>query len=200
MTGLDVLAGAAIVSAGTGIYEATQSSKISGTELGQSQTVFGEQQQYQNMLNQLITNPSSVSTLPGYQFELGQGSSNVARTIGAAGGAGGGGEAAALAQYGEGLASNFYGQQTSLLASLSGITAPSSPSQSASAATGASALTSSNMNNMLAQLGILAGISGGGLFSGAGTPASTAALAAQYGSTGLAPAGGGYIMNVPTGP
>src|SRR5208282_2868284 len=64
---------------GTGIEGAnTQSSlaksqeSLAGLQEYESSTIFGEQQGYEAQLNKLIANPSSVTSLPGYQFNLSQ--------------------------------------------------------------------------------------------------------------------------------
>lgn len=158
------------VTAGAGLYESSQQQGIANTELGMAQTTQGEQQYYNSLLQQLIANPSSVTSLPGYQFQLSQGSAAVADQMAASGFAGSGNEAAALTKFGQGLASSFYGQQTNLLAELSGVTAASSPAQSASAATGASVASGSTLNNLLSQLGM-----GYGLYSAMSNPAAGAA-------------------------
>jgi hypothetical protein len=191
MSGVVALAAAAVVTAGTGIYEATQQGKISGTELGMAQTQFGEQQGFEQMLQQLIANPSSVSTLPGFQFQLQTGSAAVADQMAASGFSGSGNEAAALTKFGQGLASSFYGQQAGLLAQLSGITAASSPAQSGSAATGASAAQGSTINNLLSQLGVLGGVYSG-LYGGGGAATTPAEDAAVGGASTSYAAGLGY--------
>lgn len=174
VTGISLATAAAIggvAAAGAGIYELSQSNSLEGQALGMAQTTQGEQQQYNAMLQQLIANPSSVTSLPGYQFDLSQGTKAVQAGMGASGFAGSGNEAAALTTFGQGLASSFYGQQTALLASLSGVTNPSSPSQSINAGTSASALSSSNLSSLLNSLGFYSRL-GGGTASGAaaGTP------------------------------
>jgi hypothetical protein len=175
MTGMIALAAGAAVTAATGIYSAVNEGNIQGQELGMSKTAFGEQQGFEQMLQQLIANPSSVSTLPGFQFQLQTGSQAVADEMAAGGFAGSGNEAAALTKFGQGLASSFYGQQAGLLAQLSGITAASSPTQSASAATSASVAQSTTIDNLLTQLGVLGGLSTG--TPAAGTPASSGGVA-----------------------
>lgn len=175
MTGIVTLAAAAVIGAGTGIYEASQAGKVSSGALGLAQTTQGEQEYYNNMLQQLIANPSSVSQLPGFQFDLSTGEKAVSDTMGASGFGGSGNEAAALTQFGQGLASSFYGQQTSLLASLSGVTAPSSPASSYSAATGANANATSTISSLLNSLGFYGTLASQRSITGApaGTPAGS---------------------------
>lgn len=177
ITGLSAGAIAAIgtvASVGATAYELSQQGSEQSTALGIAQTTQGEQQYYNNLLQQLIANPSSVSSLPGYQFQLSQGSAAVADQMAASGFAGSGNEGAALTEFGQGLASSFYGQQAQLLASLSGVTSASSPASDVSAATGASSLSTATLNNLFQNLGITAGLFGSNYFgSSAGTPAST---------------------------
>jgi len=167
-------------------------------------TVFGEQQDYARQLAQLISDPSSVKNLPGYQFQMQQGTDAVARQMAASGFLGSGNEATALEQYGQGLASSFYGQQTSLLASLAGLTAPSSPSQLSGAATGAGQTAFQQFMQLAGQAGLFAGRFGGSNTT-PGVTASDVGLLASGGYSNIGPtmpAGGGYTYNTPgyTGP
>jgi hypothetical protein len=173
MSGLYTLAGAAVISAGTGIYEASQSHGLSHTADYEQRTIFGEQQYFEKQLQDLIADPSSVTKLPGYQFQFEQGTQAVARQMASSGFLGSGNEAIALTQYGQGLAKNFYLTQANLLAQLAGITAPSSPSQLSGAATAAAGQSSHDLTNALGELGALYGLYRGGFFS-SGTPAAGA--------------------------
>jgi hypothetical protein len=171
MTGAITLAATAVVGLGMSAYEMSQQNSNASTALGIAQTTQGEQQYYQQMLQQLIANPSSVSQLPGFQFQLQTGSQAVADAMGAKGLAGSGNEAAALTTYGQGLASTFYGQQANLLASLSGLTAASSPAQDVNAATGATSASSSQMSQLLNSLGFFGTLGMTRTGAPAGTPA-----------------------------
>lgn len=184
----EVAAGAAVVSAGVGAYEASQAHGLAHTADYQGRTIFGEQQYYQQQLQDLIADPSSVTKLPGYQFQFDQGAQAVARSGAAKGFLDSGNMATALTQYGQGFAQNFYLSQANLLASLAGITAPSSPSQLSGAATTAQRSSADQLNNMLEQLGVLGALGKGGFFS-AGTPA--AAAGGGVGGTGGAFGPGG---------
>lgn len=176
MTGL-ISGGAALVgglvTAGVGAYEASQQHGLQEDALGMAAHTQQEQDYYNSLLQTLIANPSSVSTLPGFQFQFDTGSKAVAARMGAGGFAGSGNEAAALTEFGQGLAGSFYGQQASLLASLSGVTAPSSPAQNVNAATGASSLTSNTLSSLLNSLGFYANL-GRTYGAPAGTPAAIA--------------------------
>ena len=80
----------------------------------------GQRGQYQDMLSQLIKNPSSVTSTPGYQFQLQQGL-NAAQGSAAAGGMlNSGNTLTALTKYGEDYASTQYNNQALLLAQLAG--------------------------------------------------------------------------------
>jgi hypothetical protein len=202
MSGVITAAAAAVVGAGAAVYSATQSGQTQSQARGQSGAVFGEQQSYAQQLAKLIADPSSISSLPGYQFQLQQGSEAVARQMAASGFLGSGNEAAALTQYGQGLASSFYGQQTGLLASLAGLTAPSSPSQLTGAATQAGQLNFNQIMAMLGQAGMFTGRFGGQSASPAFSTADVGLLASGgYSNIGpTMPGGGGYTLNTPGQP
>lgn len=199
--GEGILLGVAAAGVGTSAYEVSNEAGLQSQSLGLAQNTASEQSYYNNLLQQLIANPSSVSSLPGYQFQLSQGSAAVAAGMGAQGFAGSGNEAAALTQFGQGLASSFYGQQTSLLASLSGVTAASSPASDVSAATGAETATSSTLSGLLNSLGFY-GMMGyeSGMFGGAAGTPNYSGSAADYNALGVGPTmvgGGGYTVNTP---
>lgn len=73
---------------------------------------------YQNQLNQLLQNPSSVTQTPGYQFALQQGNEAINRSAAAKGMLNSGNVLAELAKYGQGMASQGYQQQLNNLQSL----------------------------------------------------------------------------------
>ena len=205
MSGAITAAAALAVGAAASVYTAVESGQSAHQARGMASTVFGEQQQYAQQLAQLISDPSSVKNLPGYQFQMQQGTDAVARQMAASGFLGSGNEATALEQYGQGLASSFYGQQASLLASLAGLTAPSSPSQLSGAATGASQNSFSQFMQLLGQAGLFAGRFGGSSAGGTGVTAADQNLLASGGYSNIGPtmpAGGGYTYNTPgyTGP
>jgi len=203
VTGVVTATAAAVVGAGAAVYGAVEAGQSQGQARGMASTVFGEQQQYAQQLAALIADPSSVKNLPGYQFQMQQGTDAVARQMAASGFLGSGNEATALEQYGQGLASSFYGQQTSLLASLAGLTAPSSPSQLSGAATGASQNSFNQLMTLLGQAGMFAGRFGGSSAGGAGVTAADQNLLASGGYSNIGPtmpAGGGYTYNTPGWP
>jgi hypothetical protein len=197
-----VTAGVALaVTAGAAVYSAVESGHTQSQARGQSGTVFGEQQQYAQQLAKLISDPSSVKDLPGFQFQMQQGSEAVARQMAASGFLGSGNEATALTQYGQGLAQSFYGQQSNLLASLAGLTAPSSPSQLTGAATGANQNSFNQFMQLAGQAGQLYGRYGQG--ANPGFTSNDISLLASGGYSNIGPTmpgGGGYTQNTPGWP
>lgn len=178
-----IIAGVGAAGVGVGAYEASNAASAQGqalqnqqTALGMEQTLFGEQQGYEAQLQQLIANPSSVTTLPGYQFELNQAEVGVGRAFGSAPGTTG---YDAAAQVGAGVAGQFYNQQATLLAQLAGITtspaamtgAASGATQAATGANTAAANTTSGLLNSIMYMANgwnTAGLFGGGAGSGGG--------------------------------
>src|SRR6267142_2216038 len=110
-------------------YQASQQGGISSQLLGQSGTVFGEQQYYAQQLQQLIADPSSVTKLPGYQFNKDQGTQAVARQMAGSGFLGSGNEAIALTKYGQDYATSAYKTQAELLGQFAGLSSPTNPTQ-----------------------------------------------------------------------
>lgn len=76
--------------------------------------------QYQTMLQNLVTNPSSVTQTPGYQFGMDQGTAAVNSGEASAGYLNSGNRGVALEQFGQNYATGEYQQQFSNLAALSG--------------------------------------------------------------------------------
>src|SRR5258706_9721528 len=129
MSGAITAAVAAVASVGIAAYGASQQHGISGQLQGQSGTMFGEQQYYAQLLQQLIADPSSVTKLPGYQFNKDQGTQAVARQMAGSGFLGSGNEAIALTKYGQDYANNAYATQAALLGQFAGLTSPVNPTQ-----------------------------------------------------------------------
>lgn len=76
--------------------------------------------QYQQMLSNLINDPSSITSTPGYQFNLQQGLNSVTGSNAAAGLLNSGNVLTALQQYGSNYATNQLQNQELLLAQLAG--------------------------------------------------------------------------------
>lgn len=183
MSGAATMAVAAVAGVGLTAYNTVQSHKTASTATGMAQTQFGEQQGFASQLQQLIQNPSSVSQLPGYQFQMGQGTQAVARQMGAAGLGGSDAEAMALMRYGQGQAASFYGQQTQLLAGLSGLQAASSPAQGIAAASGAQTAATQQEASMFGAMGgMMQAGRGAGWFGSAGTPGASYNPYVNYGA------------------
>ncbi len=120
------------------------------------QTQFAEQQGYASQLQNLINNPSQITSTPGYQFQFDQGQQAVQRSSAAGGFLNSGNEGTALTQYGQGFASSALTQQESLLASLSGLqpAVQGNPVGAVSASTSATNSQTAQLNNLLSQLGL----------------------------------------------
>lgn len=73
---------------------------------------------YQNQLQGLLNNPSSIQNDPSYQFRLNQGNQAINRSAAARGMLGSGNVLAELAKYGQGMASEEYGNQFNRLSDL----------------------------------------------------------------------------------
>ena len=164
--------------------------------MGMAGTVFGEQQGYEQQLQNLIANPSSVTSLPGYSFNLSQGEQAVARQFGPT--AGSGAEGIALQQYGQGYAMNTYNQQVQTLSSLAGLSSPVNPSTAASGASAATSASNNSIQQLLAALTATGGIASG-LYGG--TAAGGAALGGTLNTGGTIGGSsspmGGYITATP---
>jgi len=73
---------------------------------------------YQNQLQGLLSDPSKIQQTAGYQFQKGQGEEAINRSAAAKGMLGSGNVLAELAKYGQGMASQEYGNQVNRLADL----------------------------------------------------------------------------------
>ncbi len=162
----------------SGLVSAQES--LAGQQQYESATIFGEQQSYEAQLNALLKNPASVTSLPGYQFNLQTGEQSVARQFGPQ--AGSGAEGAALTQYGQNYAMNTYNQQVQVLSNLAGLNVNpqgglAAASSSLSGASAAATAQNNQIQQLLAALTFAggSGILGGGSFNptGVGTIAGT---------------------------
>jgi hypothetical protein len=75
---------------------------------------------YEQRLQQLVNDPNSISDSNAYKFRFNQGQQALERGAAAKGMLGSGNTLAALAQYGQGMASDEYGNEVSRLGALSG--------------------------------------------------------------------------------
>jgi hypothetical protein len=169
-----VAAGLNSLFGGGGGGSGPSSGQVSQQQLQEQATVFGEQQGFEQQLYNLIKNPSSVTSLPGYSFFKQQGQDSLVRSGAAGGYLGSGNLGAGLVKYGQDYASNFYNQQVGVLAQLAGLAV--NPASYGSAATTGAANQTQQFNNLMYQLGALGGTigstyspfggGGGGSFTG----------------------------------
>src|SRR5208282_3163689 len=164
--GLGGSLGSSVAGASTQSGLAKSQESLAGLQQYESSTIFGEQQGYESQLNKLIADPSSVTSLPGYQFNLSQGEQSVARQFGPQ--AGSGAEGAALTQYGQNYAMNTFNQQSNLLMNLAGINVNPAGGLAASSSSlsGASAATTAGNNQIQQLLAALTFAGGSGILSG----------------------------------
>jgi hypothetical protein len=129
-------------------------------------TVFGEQQGFEQMLQKLVADPSSITSTPGYAFNQQQGEQAVARQFGPQ--VGSGAEGIALQKYGQGYAMQTYNQQIQMLSSLAGLSAPTSPTASLGVASSAGNSAMDAWGKMLAAIGMGSQLAGSGIGGGGG--------------------------------
>jgi hypothetical protein len=99
-----------------GIYQGTQTQKGSAN----ADPFAPYREGYAKQLQGLMTNPSSVTSLPGYKAGLDQAEQTLTRQSASQGLTGSGATAAALAQLGGTYETNFYNNQIQTLAGLAG--------------------------------------------------------------------------------
>jgi len=101
-----------------------------------------------NRLNALLANPDSIQDSAAYQWRIGQGVQGMDRSAAARGALYSGGQSADLMRFGQGLASQEYGEQWNRLAGLAGV------GQSANSQLGAlGANAAGNIGNAYANMG-----------------------------------------------
>lgn len=185
--------GSAAVSAGVGIANSMSANANANRANDRAATTFTEQQGYAQQLSALMADPSSVTKLPGYDFNKQQGEQSIARGMGSQGLAGSGNEAIALDKYGSGYADSAYSTQANLLAGLSGLQTATSPDSYARTGASAQGQSFAQLSSALAGLGY----SIGGGSTGGFTTNDAITLASGAGGQQTMPAGGGYIWNNP---
>jgi len=162
------IAGAAVSVVGGALLSSGSSSSASAA----ADPFASQRPQYQAQLQSLMANPSSVTSTPGYQFQLQQGlqatqATNAARGLGSSGM-----NDAAQTQYAEGLASSTYQQDFNNLALLSGAT-------TGSPAAASQAITAGNAS-AAAGLGTIAGGIGKAVTAYNNQPAATTDTSLTY--------------------
>jgi hypothetical protein len=103
-----------------GLYESQQQLDLAKAAFSQSNPFGPYRKQYADQLSQLIANPSSITSYPGYQFGFDQGNQALRASSAARGFKGSGNEDAALIRYGQGYAETFLGNEENMLANLAG--------------------------------------------------------------------------------
>lgn len=155
---------------------------------------FGpERAQYAKQLQDLMTNPGSVKDLPGYQFQMDQGTDAITRQAAANGFLGSGNLGAELEKYGQGLASSFYDKRLSLLSSLAGAGAvPGAPNNPGAGAGIAAANNNySATGDLLTSAGYLSNLANQRWGSGSFNSGSSGGLGAGGGMVPTSTIGGG---------
>ena len=111
-----------------------------------------QRSQYQTQLSQLMANPSSVTSTPGYQFNMQQGLNSVQAGNAAKGIGTSGANAAAEETFASGLANSTYQQDVSNLSILSGATT-GSPAAAGTAITAGNAATAAGISSISGAVG-----------------------------------------------
>lgn len=137
-----------------GLYNSTQQSNEAQTVYQQSNPFGGYRPYYGQQLMQLMQTPNAVTTIPGYNFLMGQGVQAIDRSSAAAGALGSGQEMTELETYGQGLADQFYQQQVATLAHLAGADInPANPAQALQATAGSNQGLGSSLTGLASTLG-----------------------------------------------
>lgn len=124
-----------LLAGGTGVASGINAINQGNKLAGQADPFGPYRSYYAGQLGNLMNNPSSITSTPGYQFLQQQGLEGVSRQMASRGYATSGNEMLALQQQGQGLANQQYQQQLGNLMTLSG--ASQSPASGVGAAAGA---------------------------------------------------------------
>lgn len=130
---------------------------------------FGShRERYAQELDALQSDPSSVRNLPGYQFQVDQGTDAITRRAAATGMLGSGNLGAELTRYGQGFADDYFNRRVSQLSILAGAGAvPGAPGvPGAGAGVQAAQNNFSNTGDTLASAGYLLNQYANGAYSG----------------------------------
>lgn len=140
-----------------GMYSLQQANDIANRAAAAADPFASQRGQYQTMLSQLMTNPSSFNLSPAAQAQMRLGTENLQRSAAAQGFLGSGNILASLQQYGQDVASKDYWNYITNLSTLSGA-ATSSPAAAGTAISG----IFGNQQQALAQIGAAMQYGGGG--------------------------------------
>ncbi len=117
---------ATAVSVGLAYYQSQQSKKQGNAQMSeamnpiQNSYLYPYMEKYAGQLDELMKNPSTITTNPGYQFNLDQGLQGVSRNMASMGLANSGNAMIGLNNYAENYAQNAYQQQVQNLMHLAG--------------------------------------------------------------------------------
>lgn len=155
---------------------------LNGSSAPSAQSSYGSAANpWLERLKSLVDNPDSIDQSAAYKFRLGQGQQAVERSAAAKGMTGSGNTLAALTDYGQGQASQEYGNQLSALSSLYGTAEGANASRYGSD----QASAASNRNALLSTYG--------NIFTKIGAPGSlqrrNGLLTTNQGANGLATGG-----------
>jgi len=117
--------GAVVGAVAGGVASSATSSLLGGGSssaqgAAQADPFASQRGQYQDMLSRLISDPSSITSQPGYQFQFEQGQKALSGQMAAQGFLTSGNRATALTKFGQDYASNALQNQELLLAQLAG--------------------------------------------------------------------------------
>jgi len=141
--------GPGVVSAAESIYSGYQQNKAAQAAIAASNPFGPYRAQYAQQLQTLMSNPGSVTQLPGYQYGMDQATQATARQMAAGGYLGSGNEAVALMNTGLGYSTNVYQTQLQNLAMLAGAgTVPNATGAGLSAMSSGASQTQSGLNQL----------------------------------------------------
>lgn len=103
-----------------GLYSSNQQQQTAKDLLAKSDPFGPYRAQYAQQLSGLMSDPSSITKDPGYQFQYDQGLQAVNRSMAAQGFLGSGNMGTALTKYGQDYATNYLGQKEQFLSGLAG--------------------------------------------------------------------------------
>lgn len=160
-----------------------------GREAGVMADPFASQRgQYQQQMQQLMTDPSSIEGTPGYQFRLGQGINAIDRSAAARGMLNSGNRLYDLENYAQGLASAEYDNQLNRLMTLSGATTGSPAAAGQALMQGVTSgynMQDDRYGDMMEALSHLQGGQNGGLLGSLGSGLGSLLGQGASGLTGL---------------
>lgn len=142
ITGTQVMQGAQL---GSSLYGMYQGSQLSSAAKG-ADPFAAYRPGYAAQLQQLMQNPNSVTSLPGYQFGMDQSIGALTKNLASQGLTGSGTAAQAITNQGQQYAGQFYQQQLQNLAGLSGANMNNAGTSLAGQAAGTN-LQNNSMNN-----------------------------------------------------